>query len=166
MITIKKRYRDLTEKYKTFRIKKDSLFLSRLFQTFFNRFIKKGKKTIAKKLTIGALCEIRLTYRRPDTFNTLTNLINDAGTLFAIVPRRKSKIMLNVPVPIRRNKKEQVAVGVICSAAQNRTERSAKEKLVQELLLATVAKDQSATLKKVKDFELLVYEERVNLDLR
>ena len=38
------KHRELTEKYKAFRLQPDSLYLSRLIQTFFNKFTKKGKK--------------------------------------------------------------------------------------------------------------------------
>lgn len=39
-----KKYRDLTGKYRAFRLQPDALYQSRLIQTLFNKFIKKGKK--------------------------------------------------------------------------------------------------------------------------
>lgn len=56
------KHRELTEKYKAFRLQPDSLYLSRLIQTFFNKFTKKGKKALARRHLFTALTRFRFTF--------------------------------------------------------------------------------------------------------
>lgn len=58
-----KRYRDLTEKYRSFRLQPDAIYQSRFIQTVFNKFTKKGKKAIARRHILRSLASFRFSLR-------------------------------------------------------------------------------------------------------
>lgn len=100
------RHRELTEKYKAFRLQPDALFLSRLIQTFFNKFTKKGKKAIARRHLHGALTQFRFLLRRPKMYVMLLRIFMRLRVQFLLPLRRKGRQLVPVPVPARRNKRD------------------------------------------------------------
>jgi len=60
--------RQLSEKYKAFRLQPDPFYSSRFIQTFFNKFIKRGKKASARRHMYKALAFYRLFVRRPEMY--------------------------------------------------------------------------------------------------
>jgi len=66
-----KQYRDLTEKYRSFRLQPDSVYLSRVIQTLFNKFTKKGKKHLVRHQILKTLTHLRYNLRRPRLYNAL-----------------------------------------------------------------------------------------------
>lgn len=59
------RFSQLTEKYRAFRLAPDAIYQSRLLQTFFNKFTKKGKKALARRHLHKAMTMLRFSVRRP-----------------------------------------------------------------------------------------------------
>lgn len=125
---MKKRYRDLTEKYKSFRLQPDSLYLSRIIQTLFNKFTKKGKKALARRHITLALTRFRFSLRRPRTYNALTRILRDLRIQFLLLPKRKAKQILDVPVPVRRNKRDILNIQTLYNAITKRRERDLSER--------------------------------------
>jgi len=125
---MKTRYRDLTEKYRSFRLQPDSLYHSRTVQTLFNKFTKKGKKAIARRHIIRALSQLRFSLRRPRTFNALTRILRSLRMQFLLVAKRQGKVFLEVPVPVRRNKRDILNIQTLYSAITRRRERSLYER--------------------------------------
>ena len=163
---MKTRYRDLTEKYKAFRLQPDSLYLSRIIQTLFNKFTKKGKKALARRHIMLALSKFRFTLRRPRTFHALTRILRDLRIQFLLLPKRKGRKIIDVPVPVRRNKRDILNIQNLYNAITRRRERDLAERWEQELVELTVARTQSATLRQRNLQMLKVYEERVNMEER
>lgn len=125
---MKKRFRDLTEKYRSFRLQHDSLYLSRTIQTLFNKFTKRGKKALARRHIITALMRYRFTLRQPRTFNALTRILRNLRIQFLLVAKRKGKNIVEVPVPVRRNKRDILNIQTLCDAIRRRRERSLSER--------------------------------------
>jgi ribosomal protein S7 len=163
---MKTRYRDLTEKYRSFRLQPDALYLSRIIQTLFNKFTKKGKKTIARKHIAHALTQFRYTLRRPTTFNALTRILRSLRLQFLLLPKRQGKKILEVPVPVRRNKRDVLNIQTLYNAVRRRRERALAERLEQEFLSLSLERSQSATLRQKNAHFSKVYEERVNMEQR
>jgi ribosomal protein S7 len=163
---MKNRYRDLTEKYRSFRLQPDSLYLSRIIQTLFNKFTKKGKKTIARRHILRALSQFRFTLKRPRTFNALTRILRSLRLQFLLLPKRQGKKILEVPVPVRRNKRDILNIQTLYNAVRRRRERAMAERIEQELLALSVDRSQSATLRQRNAHMAKVYEERVNMEQR
>lgn len=161
-----KKYRDLTEKYRSFRLQPDSQYQSRFIQTIFNKFTKKGKKTVARRHIARALKQFRFSLRRPRLFNLLVRTMESLNVPFLLVPTRKGKTILDVPTPVRRNKRDILSIQTFYSAVKKRKERTLVERLEQELLSLTLRQEQSVTLRQRSQLFARVYEERANLDYR
>jgi len=54
-----KRYRDVTQKYRSIRLSVDPLYTSHTIQTLFNKFTRRGNKAIARRQIIHAVMRFR-----------------------------------------------------------------------------------------------------------
>ena len=85
---------------------------------------------------------------------------------FLLVAKRQGKTILDIPTPIRRNKRDIMNIQTFYSAITRRRERDLSERLEQELLALTLQQPQSTTLRQRNLFMAKVYEERVNMEKR
>ena len=161
-----KRYRDLTEKYRAFRLAPDALYQSHFIQTVFNKFTKKGKKALARRHIFKALSRFRFNLRRPRTHNAITQALQGLRMQFLLVAKRQDKTILDVPTPIRRNKRDIMSIQTFYSAIKRRRERDLSERMEQELITLTLQKTESTTLRQRNLYMAKVYEERVNMEKR
>ena len=160
------RPRDLTEKYKAFRLQPESLFLSRLVQTFFSKFTKKGKKALARRHIYQALTQFRLLLRRPKMYVMLLRIFMRLRVQFLLPLRRKGRQLVAVPVPVRRNKRDVLNIQALYRAIQKRRERSLSERIALELTALTFKHRQASTIRQRSADLRKVYEARVDMDLR
>lgn len=160
------RPRDLTEKYKAFRLQPESLFLSRLVQTFFSKFTKKGKKALARRHIYQALTQFRLLLRRPKMYVMLLRIFMRLRVQFLLPLRRKGRQLVAVPVPVRRNKRDVLTIQALYRAIQKRRERSLSERIALELTALTFKHRQASTIRQRSADLRKVYEARVDMDLR
>lgn len=160
------RPRDLTEKYKAFRLQPESLFLSRLVQTFFSKFTKKGKKALARRHIYQALTQFRLLLRRPKMYVMLLRIFMRLRIQFILPLRRKGRQLVAVPVPVRRNKRDVLNIQALYRAIQKRRERSLSERIALELTALTFKHRQASTIRQRSSDTRKVYEARVDMDLR
>ncbi|MGZ6444710.1 MAG: hypothetical protein ACXWRG_11440 [Bdellovibrio sp.] len=163
---MKTRYRDLTEKYRSFRLQPDSMYLSRTIQTLLNKFTKKGKKALARRHITKSLMQLRFTLKYPRTFNALTRILRNLRLQFILLPKREGKKIVDVPVPLRRNKRDVLNIQTLFSAITRRKERTLPERIEQELIALSLDRSQSATLRQRNAHKAKVYEERVNMEKR
>lgn len=160
------RPRDLTEKYKAFRLQPESLFLSRVIQTFFSKFTKKGKKALARRHIYQALTQFRLLLRRPKMYVMLLRIFMRLRVQFLLPLRRKGRQLIAVPVPARRNKRDILNIQTLYHAIQKRRERSLSERIALELTALTFKHRQSSTIRQRSADIRKVYDARVDMDLR
>lgn len=160
------RGRTITEKYKALRLHSDSLYGSRLMQTFFNKFIQKGKKAFSRKQTLDALTYYRMSFRRPTLFFALLRLFQRLRIQFILLQRRESRKFVDVPVPVRRNKRDVMNLQTLYGAISNRRERALWERIHQELTAITFQPRQASTLRALTVHLHRVYGERVSMDKR
>lgn len=118
------RGRELTEKYKALRLHSDALYGSRLMQTFFNKFIQKGKKASSRKHVFRALTYYRMSLRRPTLFFALLRLFKKLYVQFTIIQRRRGRQFIRVPFPLRRNKRDVMNLQMLHGAVASRRERA------------------------------------------
>jgi len=160
------RKREISEKYKSFRLQPDSLYSSRLVQTFFNKFIKKGKKALSRRHIFIALTSYRSGIRRPQLFFGLLRLFYRLRVQFILVQRRQARNLINVPVPVRRNKRDVLSLQTLYNAITSRRERALSERIQFELNALTFQPRQSTTMRARNSHLALVYEERVYMERR
>jgi ribosomal protein S7 len=156
----------LSEKYKSFRLQPDSFYSSRLVQTFFNKFIKRGKKALARRHLYSALTYYRSFVRRPELYYSLLHMFRRLRIQFLLVSRRQARNFLDVPIPVRRNKRDVLNLQTIYKAVANRRERTLSERIQLELLALTLTPRASTTMRARNAHLARVYEERVNMDRR
>lgn len=160
------RHRELTEKYKAFRLQPDSLFLSRLVQTFFNKFTKKGKKALARRHLQGALVQFRLLLRRPKMYVALLRILMRLRVQFILPLKRRGRVLETVPVPVRRNKRDVLNIQSLYRAIQKRRERSFSERVALELISLTFKHRQASTMRQRSADIRKAYDVRANMELR
>jgi ribosomal protein S7 len=163
---VRARYRDLTEKYKAFRLQPDSLFLSRLVQTFFSKFTKKGKKALARRHLQLALVQFRLLLRRPKMYVMLLRIFMRLRVQFQLPFRRRGRQLIAVPVPVRRNRRDILSIHYLYRAIQKRRERSLSERISTELIALAFKHRQASTIRQRSAEIRKVYDARVDMELR
>lgn len=160
------RKREISEKYKSFRLQPDALYSSRLIQTFLNKFIKRGNKALSRRHVFLALTNYRSTIRRPQLFFGLLRLFYRLRVQFILVQRRQARALINVPVPVRRNKRDVLSLQTLYKAITGRRERTLSERIQLELAALTFQPRQSTTMRSRNAHLAQVYEERVYMERR
>lgn len=158
---MKKRFRDLTEKYKLFRLQPDVLYLSRTIQTLFNKFTKKGKKAMARRHLHQALQNFRYTYRRT-SYSLLLRILRSFRVPLILVAARRGRTVESVPVPVRRNKRNVLNIQILYKAIRLRRERNLSERVEQELVALTTKRSSSLTVRTRNANFRKIYDDRVN----
>lgn len=160
------RYREMTAKYKALRLQPSTLFLSRITQTFFNKFIKKGKKALARRHIYKALIRFRFNLRRPTMHQALLRLFRSLRTQFIIVYRRKGRKILEVPVPVRRNKSDTFGPQLVYAAIGRRQNREFHHRASDELFSNILQPGTSSPHRFKSSQYSKMYDERVHIEYR
>jgi small subunit ribosomal protein S7 len=160
------RKREISEKYKSFRLQPDSFYQSRLIQTFFNKFTKKGKKSVARRHVFTALVRYRALFRRPQLFFALLRLFQQLRVQFVLAQKRQGRGIINVPVPVRRNKRDVLNLQTLYVAIASRRERTLSERIQQELSTLTFQPRHATTMRNRNNALQQVYDERVYMERR
>jgi ribosomal protein S7 len=159
-------HRELTEKYKAFRHPKDPLFLSRRLQTVFNKFVRRGKKALARRHLYHALTQYRMVVRRPRMYNALLRSLRRLRISMMLVARRKGRKIIEVPVPVRRNKGDILSLQMLANAISSRREQALSNRIAQELTAITFNRKLSTLLRQQSAQRGRIYIERVNMEER
>lgn len=160
---MKRRFNQLTKKYRAFRLAPDVLYQSRTLQTFFNKFTKKGKKALARRHLHAAFMGLRCHVTHLRVKYILLRILRRLRIQFLLPVRRKGKQLLPVPTPVRRNKRDVLNLQTLYLSIKARRARSLAERCEEELttlfLDPTSNRQRSAHLARV-------YQERVNMEYR
>ncbi|MBI2597341.1 30S ribosomal protein S7 [Candidatus Daviesbacteria bacterium] len=131
----------------------DPLYGSRLVSRMINKIMMDGKKSIAQDLVYGALKVIKeQTKQEPVTI--LEKAIQNVSPKMEVRPRRVGGASYQVPVEVRGDRKEALAIRWILAAAKSRSNKqfhTFNEKLAKELMEA--ANSAGAAIKKKEDVQ-------------
>ncbi|MDE3103092.1 MAG: 30S ribosomal protein S7 [Chloroflexota bacterium] len=105
-------------------------------QQFINKVMQRGKRTTAEGIVYGALAKAEETLRRPAIEVFETGLRN-ATPLIEVKPRRVGGATYQVPVEIRPDRRNSLAMRWVIEAARKRPGKSMADKLQAEILDAT-----------------------------
>ncbi len=114
----------------------DKKYASVPVQQFINKVMQRGKRSTAEGIVYGALVKAEETIRRPAIEVFETGLRN-ATPLIEVKPRRVGGATYQVPVEIRPDRRNSLAMRWIIEAARKRPGKSMAEKLQAEILDAT-----------------------------
>lgn len=114
-------------------------------QSFINRVMKKGKKSVATRLVYDAFDLIEERTKRPP-FEVFDEALKNVTPMMEVRPRRVGGATYQVPMEVPRHRQFALATRWILSAAGGRSGRSFSEKLAAELIDA--ANESGAAVRK------------------
>lgn len=126
----------------------DQKFGNAVLGKFINCIMYDGKKTVAQKIVYGAF-DIIKEKEGLDPLEVFENAMNNVGPGVEVKSRRVGGSNYQVPIPVRPERKNALAIRWIINAARAKKGRSMTEKLADELLLA--AKSEGDAMKKKAD---------------
>jgi len=111
----------------------DRKFGSVPVQQFINKVMQRGKRMTAEGIVYGALERAETTLRRP-AIEVFETGIRNATPLIEVKPRRVGGATYQVPVEIRPDRRNSLAMRWVIEAARKRPGKSMAERLQGELM--------------------------------
>lgn len=121
---------------------------NKLVSSFINKLMKNGKKTVATRIFYDALDLIEDRTKKPG-IETFERAIKNATPLIEVRPRRVGGATYQVPLEVRADRRQSLAIRWLVVSARTRTGKSMAEKLAGEFIDA--ANNQGVTVKKRED---------------
>ena len=111
----------------------DPRFQSRLVTAFTNKVLMNGKKSVAERIVYGALDRVEGTTGRPG-IDIFEQAVRNVTPVIEVKPRRVGGATYQVPVDIRAERRQALALRWLLNAARGRNGRSMEERLASEVL--------------------------------
>ena len=117
----------------------DPKFSSRLLAKFINMSMKDGKKSTAEKIVYDALDTLisKLGESQEKAPEIFSDLLNNLKPVVEVRSRRVGGATYQIPVEVRHERREALAMRWLIEAARGRSEKNMKSKLANELLDAS-----------------------------
>ena len=126
----------------------DPQYQSRRVAKFVNNLMHDGKKTVAQSILYRSF-DIMEERARRNALETFEQALRNATPVLEVKPRRVGGSTYQVPVEIRGDRRQALAMRWLITSARRRAGKSMAEKLAAELLDA--ANGVGATIKKRED---------------
>jgi len=126
----------------------DAIFKSRTITKFTNKVMKGGKKGLAERIMYDML-EIVGTQTNRDSMEVFEQAMRNATPVLEVKPKRVGGATLQVPVDIKGERRQSLAIRWLLRSARARNGRSMSEKLAAEVIDA--ANNTGATIKRRED---------------
>jgi small subunit ribosomal protein S7 len=126
----------------------DPVYKSLLVTKFINGIMLDGKKSTAEKIFYDALDELSQKLSK-DPLELFEQAVNNVQPALEVRSRRVGGATYQVPIEVRSERRQTLAIRWIVGAARNRNERGMKNKLAGEL--ADAYNNQGTSIKKKQD---------------
>jgi small subunit ribosomal protein S7 len=126
----------------------DPLYKSEVLQRFINKVVSRGKKSVAEHIVYGAF-EIIKKKMGEDPYKVFMKALNNAKPVLEVKSRRVGGSTYQVPVEVKPDKQESIAMQWIISYARARKGMPFSQKLALELMDAYA--NTGSTIKKKED---------------
>jgi small subunit ribosomal protein S7 len=126
----------------------DPKYGSGLLAKFINMVMVDGKKSVAEKILYGALDQV-VEKRSGEALDLLENALENVRPLVEVKSRRVGGATYQVPVEVRPNRRNSLAMRWLIEASRKRSEKSMAMRLAGELLDAS--ENKGAAVKKKED---------------
>ncbi|HEY8296924.1 MAG TPA: 30S ribosomal protein S7 [Candidatus Baltobacteraceae bacterium] len=126
----------------------DPKFNSKVLARFINKVMLQGKKSLAERITYGAL-EVVTEKTGRDAMDVFSQALSNAMPLVEVRPRRVGGATYQVPMEVRPDRRQAMAMRWLINYARARAGRSMEEKLAGELMDA--ANNMGQSIKKRED---------------
>ena len=111
----------------------DPLYNSQLVTKFVNTVMERGKKSLAEGILYGALNKVA-EKTQDDPMKTFKKAIENVKPALEVKSRRVGGSTYQVPVEVRPNRRTSLAIRWLIDYANQRGEKTMREKLAAELL--------------------------------
>jgi small subunit ribosomal protein S7 len=126
----------------------DPRYSSKVLARFINKVMLAGKKSIAERVTYDALNIVQEKLGR-DAMDIFSQALSNAMPMVEVRPRRVGGATYQVPMEVRPDRRQAMAMRWLIQYARKRPGHSMEEKLAGELMDA--ANNVGATIKKRED---------------
>lgn len=126
----------------------DPVYDSTLVTKLINKVMKDGKKSIAEKICYGAFDIIRERTGK-DPLEVLEQAMQNVMPVLEVKARRVGGANYQVPVEVRPDRRQTLAIRWLVQYARERTGKSMREKLAEEIMDA--ANNTGGAVKKKED---------------
>ena len=114
----------------------DARFGSRSLARFINKVMYDGKKSVAERIVYGALDIVERNARR-NPVDVYDQAMRNAMPVIEVKPRRVGGATYQVPVEIKGDRRQALAMRWLIDAARSRNGKTMADKLAAELLDAS-----------------------------
>jgi small subunit ribosomal protein S7 len=124
---------------------------SEMLAKFINMVMRRGKKSAAESIVYGAIERIseRTGQPEPQALETLQKALDNVKPMVEVKSRRVGGATYQVPVEVRPQRRQTLAMRWVIDAAKSRGEKSMAQRLANELMDA--AENRGAAVKKRED---------------
>jgi small subunit ribosomal protein S7 len=130
----------------------DPVYKSQLLAKFINQVMRSGKKSVAEKIVYGALNSVKdkLKFgKTEESLHALQKVLENVRPLVEVKSRRVGGATYQVPVEVRTDRSETLAMRWLIDAAKSRREKSMALRLAAEIMEAL--ENRGAAFKKKED---------------
>jgi small subunit ribosomal protein S7 len=129
----------------------DPKFNSVLLAKFMNMVMERGKKSVAERIVYGAIDRMAEKTGRPaeQAIDLLTQALDNVKPMVEVKSRRVGGATYQVPVEVRAQRRQTLAMRWVIDAASARSEKSMSQRLASELLEAS--ENRGAAVRKRED---------------
>jgi small subunit ribosomal protein S7 len=129
----------------------DPKFNSVLLAKFMNMVMERGKKSVAERIVYGAIDRMAEKTGRPaeQTLDLLTQALDNVKPMVEVKSRRVGGATYQVPIEVRSQRRQTLAMRWVIEAASARSEKSMSQRLASELLEAS--ENRGAAVRKRED---------------
>jgi small subunit ribosomal protein S7 len=129
----------------------DPKFNSVLLAKFMNMVMERGKKSVAERIVYGAIDRMAEKTGRPAeaTLELLTQALDNVKPMVEVKSRRVGGATYQVPIEVRSQRRQTLAMRWVIEAAAARSEKSMSQRLASELLEAS--ENRGAAVRKRED---------------
>ncbi len=126
----------------------DPVYGDLVLTKFMNYVMYEGKKSVAETIVYGALGTVEQKLRRP-AIDTFREALDNVAPAIEVRSRRVGGATYQVPVEVRPERRQALAIRWLVGAARSRNENTMEERLAAELIDA--AHNRGSAVKKRED---------------
>jgi len=126
----------------------DPKFQDRLVAKFINDLMRQGKKSTAEQICYGAMAQVEAKLK-DDPLKVFKKALDNVKPVVEVKSRRVGGATYQVPVEVRANRRQTLAMRWVIEAATARSEKSMAHRLAAELMEA--AENRGAAVRKRED---------------
>ncbi|KKU86844.1 MAG: 30S ribosomal protein S7 [Candidatus Wildermuthbacteria bacterium RIFCSPHIGHO2_01_FULL_47_27] len=129
-------------------IEPDAVYNNSLVAKLINQIMRRGKKTVARKIVYGAFDIVREQTKK-DPIEVFEQAMRNAAPVLEVKSRRIGGASYQVPIEVRPERRISLAMRWIINSAKAKKGKPMREKLAQEIIEAS--QNSGAAVKKKED---------------